>query len=170
MRAYLSIGSNLGDRWAHLRSALGALVELDPDLAASPVYETAPVGGPAGQRPYLNAIVRVDTGLSPHALRELVQRIENDAGRVRRERWGARTLDIDIVVIEGVRVDDADLVVPHPRMAERAFVLAPLEDVEPSAVPVGWRGQLAEQIGEVRKVGYLVPPYVEAHVAGTSAR
>ncbi len=137
---------------------------------ASPVYETAPVGGPTGQGHYLNVIVGLDTDLSPHSLLEFVQRIESDAGRVRRKRWGARTLDIDIVVIEGVRVNDADLVVPHPRMAERAFVLAPLEDVEPSAVPVGWRDQLAEQTGDVRKVGYLVAPYDEASLAHRSAR
>lgn len=170
MRAYLSIGSNLGDRWAYLRSALRGLAELDPDLMASPVYETAPVGGPTGQGQYLNVIVGLDTDLSPHSLLEFVQGIESDAGRVRRKRWGERTLDIDIVVIEGVRVNDADLVVPHPRMAERAFVLAPLEDVEPSAVPVGWRDQLAEQTGDVRKVGYLVAPYDEASLARRSAR
>lgn len=162
MRAYLAIGSNLGDRWAYLRSALDALARLDANLRASPVYETAPVGGPLDQGPYLNAVVRIDTELSPHALLAFTQQIESDAGRVRRERWAARTLDVDIVEIEGVRIDDDDLVVPHPRMAERAFVLAPLEDLEPLAPPAGWRAALADEITGVRRVGYLVRPEVPA--------
>ncbi|MGB9112161.1 MAG: 2-amino-4-hydroxy-6-hydroxymethyldihydropteridine diphosphokinase [Acidimicrobiales bacterium] len=162
MRAYLAIGSNLGDRWAYLRSALRMLGALDPDLVASPVYETTPVGGPDGQGAYLNAIVRVDTELSPRALLEFAQKVESDAKRVRHERWGPRTLDVDIVAIDGVRVADDDLVVPHPRMAERAFVLAPLEDLEPTAVPAGWRERLTDQLDGVRKVGHLLPADTEA--------
>ncbi len=170
MQAYLAIGSNLGDRWAYLRSALRALAVLDPDLVASPVYETAPVGGPVGQGPYLNAIVRVDTEISPRALLEFAQKIESDAHRVRDERWGPRTLDVDIVAIDGVRVDEADLVVPHPRMAERPFVLAPLEDLEPTAVPAGWRESLADQLDGVRSVGYLVPSDAEAQTNAAPVR
>jgi 2-amino-4-hydroxy-6-hydroxymethyldihydropteridine diphosphokinase len=162
VRAYLAIGSNLGDRWEHLRSALRELARLDPELCASPVYETAPVGGPSDQGPYLNAIVRLDTEVSPRELLEFAHRIESGAGRVRRERWGARTLDVDIVAIDGVRVDEDDLAVPHPRMAERAFVLAPFEDLEPTGVPADWRERLADQLEGVRKVGYLVPPYSDA--------
>jgi pantoate--beta-alanine ligase len=156
VRAYLAIGSNLGDRWAYLHSALRALETLDADLETSPVYETAPVGGPVDQGAYLNAIVRVDTDLSPRELLEFAQAIESDARRVRDERWGPRTLDVDIVAINGVRVEDEDLVVPHPRMAERAFVLAPLEDLDPTAMPAGWRARLAGQLEDVRRVGYLV--------------
>ncbi len=170
MRAFLAIGSNLGDRWGHLAFAIGALHDLDQGLAVSPVYETVPVGGPDGQGPYLNAVVGIDTQLSPHELLALANEIEAEAGRVRRERWGSRTLDIDIVVIDGARIDDDVLVVPHPRMGERAFVLAPLEDLEPSAVPAGWRKRLAEQLTGVKKVGYLLSPEVHASVAGAAKR
>jgi 2-amino-4-hydroxy-6-hydroxymethyldihydropteridine diphosphokinase len=170
LRAYLAIGSNLGDRWAYLRFALDALAELDPDLVASPVYETAPVGGPTDQGPYLNVVVGVETELTPKELLMFAKKIEADAGRVRLERWGARTLDVDIVAIDRVRVDEADLVVPHPRMTERAFVLAPLEDIGPGAVPKGWRERLAGQIAGVRRVGYLVRPFTEAALAAVPKR
>lgn len=125
------------------------------------MYETAPVGGPAGQRPYLNAVVRVETERSPRELLAFAHEIEAAAGRERDERWGPRTLDVDIVAIDGLRIEEDDLVVPHPRMKERAFVLAPLEDVAPEVAPVGWRVRLADQLDDVRKVGYLVPPFGE---------
>jgi 2-amino-4-hydroxy-6-hydroxymethyldihydropteridine diphosphokinase len=162
VRAYLAIGSNLGDRWAYLRFALGALAGLDPDLVVSAVYETDPLGGPADQGAYLNAVARLETDLSPRGLLAFAQSIEADAGRVRRERWGARTLDVDIVATDGPPVDEDGLVVPHPRMAERAFVLSPLEDVDPAAVPGNWRERLFDQLAGVRRVGYLVPPFTEA--------
>jgi 2-amino-4-hydroxy-6-hydroxymethyldihydropteridine diphosphokinase len=170
VRAYLAIGSNLGDRWAYLRFALRALARLDPDLIVSPVYETDPVGGPADQGAYLNAVVGLETDLLAKELLVFVQRIEADAGRVRRERWGARTLDVDIVAIDGVRVDEEDLVVPHPRMAERAFVLAPLEDINPAAVPGRWRERLFDQLAGVRRVGYLVRPFTESTLKAAGER
>lgn len=160
MRAYLGIGSNLGDRWANLRAALVALGTLDNGVALSPIYETAPVGGPPGQGPYLNCVARIETAMSPIELLEFAQRIEHDRGRVRTTRFGPRTLDVDILYIDGFTSDTPDLVVPHPRMFERAFVLAPLEDLEPSLVPAGWRSEPALD-DAVRMVGCLLPPFVE---------
>ena len=134
-RAYLGLGSNLGDRLAHLQAAIDGLAAT-PDVhvvAVSRVYETAPVGGPP-QDDYLNAVVAVDTTLGPRELLAVAQRLESDARRVRATRWGPRTLDVDVLVVGDERVDEPDLVVPHPRMTERAFVLVPLADVAPELV------------------------------------
>lgn len=131
MRAYLALGSNLGDRAATLQQAvdgLGAAAGVHV-VDVSKVYETDPVG-PA-QPDYLNAVVAVDTDLDARGLLELAQRLERDAGRVRGERWGPRTLDVDVLLVGNDRIDEPDLVVPHPRMWEREFVLAPLADVAP---------------------------------------
>ncbi len=166
MKAYLGIGSNLGDRWAHLRSAVAGLAVLDVDLVVSPVYETAPVGGPAGQGPYLNCVVRLDTSLEPRQLLRVARRLEEKASRIRLERWGPRTLDVDILLLEGFTSDEPDLVVPHPRMHERAFVLAPLEDLEPSLVPAGWRTRVATDRDGLRRVGALLGPFVTTSGAG----
>ena len=130
-RALLGIGSNSGDRWSHLRGAVEGL----PDVVeVSPVYETAPVGGP-DQDPYLNCVVRLETDLSARGLLDACLEREVAAGRVRDVRWGPRTLDVDVLWIDGETVDEADLTVPHPRMFERAFVLVPLRDVAPDLVP-----------------------------------
>jgi 2-amino-4-hydroxy-6-hydroxymethyldihydropteridine diphosphokinase len=126
MRAYLGLGSNLGDRLASLRAAVAALPDV---VAVSPVYETDPVGGPPGQGPYLNLVVALETTRSPRELLELGQSLEDAAGRVRKERFGARTLDVDVLLVGSLCVDEPDLVVPHPRMWERRFVLAPLADL-----------------------------------------
>ncbi len=142
MIAYLGLGSNLGDRLGHLAGALLGLEQVDAGLEPSPVYETEPVGGPSGQAPYLNLVVRVRTDLSPRQLLSEAMRLEELAGRVRSERFGPRTLDVDLLLLDSIRIDEPDLTVPHPRYAERAFVLAPLEDLEPAAVPEGWREEL----------------------------
>ena len=137
MRAYLGLGSNLGDRRAHLQAAVAAL----PDVTSvSPVYETDPVGGPPGQPPYLNLVVALDTDLSPRQLLDVARRLEAAAGRVPTEPGGPRTLDVDVLVVGDLTVREPDLVVPHPRMWQRRFVLAPLAD-------------LAD--GEVRRLGPL---------------
>jgi 2-amino-4-hydroxy-6-hydroxymethyldihydropteridine diphosphokinase len=157
VKAYLGLGSNLGDRWEHLRHAVGGLLEIDPDLSVSPVYETAPVGGPE-QGPYLNCVVRIETELDPFALLALAHRLETAAGRLRTVKDGPRTLDVDVLVIEGVVLAGAELTVPHPRMTERGFVLAPLEDIEPTLVPDGWRSRLpgaATLASDVRRIGTL---------------
>jgi 2-amino-4-hydroxy-6-hydroxymethyldihydropteridine diphosphokinase len=142
----LSVGSNLGDRLGTLQGcvqAIGDLPETDV-LAVSPVYETAPVGGPA-QPDYLNAVLVIETGLAPRDLLAATQRIEADFGRVRAEgseRFGPRTLDIDIVSFAGDVSDDPVLTLPHPRAHERAFVLAPWHDLDPAASLPG-RGAVA---------------------------
>jgi 2-amino-4-hydroxy-6-hydroxymethyldihydropteridine diphosphokinase len=158
--AHLGLGSNLGDRWAHLGRAVGRLRDLDPDLAVSPVYETAPVGGPAGQGPYLNCVVRLRTERSPRELLRVAQELEAMEGRVRAERWGPRTLDVDVLLLDALVLDSPELTVPHPRMWGRAFVLAPLEDLEPDRVPSTWRERLggAAVVDRlVRRVGIILP-------------
>lgn len=140
-RAVLALGANLGDRRATLQAAVEALASVAGVrvAAVSPVVETAPVGGPE-QPDYLNAVVLVDTGLAPHELLAACHRIEHDHGRERLVRWGARTLDIDLVMVEGVTCADDTLQLPHPRAAERAFVLAPWAAVDPEAVLPGADG------------------------------
>lgn len=141
-RAYLGLGSNLGDRARFLQGAVDGLVGAPAVtvVGVSPVYETKPVGGPP-QPDYLNAVVAVDTDATAHELLAIAQRLEAAAGRVRRERWGPRRLDVDVLLVGDERVDADDLVVPHPRLEERAFVLAPLHDLAPELVtapPGGW--------------------------------
>lgn len=131
-RALLSLGSNLGDRRQLLAEAVASLGERV--VAVSPVYETDPVGGPDQGR-FLNLVVHLDTDLSARALLAICHRLESGAQRVRQERWGPRTLDVDIIWIDGVTVDEPDLQVPHLRWSERRFVLAPLRDVAPDLVP-----------------------------------
>ena len=128
--AYLALGSNLGDRLAHLQGAVDQLARAVRVVAISRVYETDPVGGPV-QDDYLNAVVAVETDLDPWALLALAQACEAAAHRVREERWGPRTLDVDVLLYDDVTLDDPDLTIPHPRMWEREFVLAPLRDVAP---------------------------------------
>jgi len=154
-RAYLGIGSNLGDRLEHLQLAVDDLAAADGvDLVAvSPVYETEPVGGPE-QADYLNAVVAVDTDRTPRALLELARAIEAHAQRIRTVRWGPRTLDVDVLLVGDERVDEPDLVVPHPRMTERAFVVVPLADLDP-----GWRARIPADAASVRATGLrLAPP------------
>ena len=128
----MALGSNSGRRRDNLRAAVAGLPDV---VAVSPVYETAPVGGPEGQPPYLNAVVELDTELSPRQLLTVGQRLEHAAGRVRGARWGPRTLDVDVLLVDDLTVDDPDLQVPHPRMWERSFVLVPLADLAPDLVP-----------------------------------
>lgn len=127
MSVVVALGSNLGDRLAHLR---GALTHLPGVLATSGVYETAPVGGPP-QPAYLNAVAVLVTD-DPREALTAGRRAEAAAGRVPAERWGPRTLDVDVVWAPE-EVDEPDLVVPHPRAGERAFVLLPWLDVDPDA-------------------------------------
>jgi 2-amino-4-hydroxy-6-hydroxymethyldihydropteridine diphosphokinase len=154
-RAYLGIGSNLGDRLGHLQLAVDELAAADgvEVCGVSPVYETDPVGGPE-QPDFLNAVVAVDTTRTPHELLALAQRIEADAARVRTIRWGPRTLDVDVLLVGDERVDDPDLVVPHPRLHERAFVVVPLADLDPA-----WRDRIPADRAAVRPTGLaLVSP------------
>ena len=141
VRAFLGIGSNLGDRLAYLQGAVDGLAATDgvEVVALSAVIETDPVG--PEQPDYLNAVVAVDTTLSPRALLEAGQRLEQEAERVREQRWGPRTLDVDVLLYGDEQVDEPDLVIPHPRWAERDFVLAPLADLGyPGVEPREWTG------------------------------
>ena len=148
MRVFLGLGSNLGDRWTYLRDAVASLPDV---VAVSPVYESDPVGGPGGQGPYLNCVVELDTDLPPRQLLGICHRLESAANRVRAERWGPRTLDIDILMMGEMVVDDPDLQVPHPRMRERPFVLQPLRDLAPELVPE----DLERLGGRVRQAGTI---------------
>ncbi len=146
-RAFLGLGSNLGDRRRFLGDAvlsLGSVV-----VAVSPLYETDPIGGPAGQGAFLNLVVEVDVDWTPRELLAVCQRLESAADRVREVRWGPRTLDVDVLWIEGVTLDTPELTVPHPRMFERRFVLAPLADLAPDLVD---GDVLARSTGQVTRV------------------
>jgi 2-amino-4-hydroxy-6-hydroxymethyldihydropteridine diphosphokinase len=140
-RAVLSIGSNLGDRLAHLRSVVAAL----HPLAISPVYETAPWGG-VEQDDYLNAIVLVDDpGTDAYGWLARAHELERAAGRTREVRWGPRTLDVDVIDVDGSDNADPELTLPHPRAHQRAFVLVPWADADPDAVLPG-QGRVAELV------------------------
>lgn len=149
VRAFVALGSNLGDRWAFLRQGLEAL----PDVVkVSRVYETEPVGGPEGQGPYLNMVAELATRVSPEDLLSIAQHAEAAAGRVRAERFGPRTLDVDLLLYGERTISSPELVVPHPRMWGRGFVLVPLADLAPELVA----GKLSpEMTAGVRLAGEL---------------
>jgi 2-amino-4-hydroxy-6-hydroxymethyldihydropteridine diphosphokinase len=151
MRVFLGLGSNLGDRWEHLQAAVSSLEGVGL-RRVSPVYETEAVGGPSGQDAYLNLVVELDTELSARELLGVCHRLETAAERTREIRWGPRTLDVDILWIDDVTVVEPDLVVPHPRMLERRFVMAPLADIAPDVVPPDWKER---SHGRVELVGEL---------------
>jgi 2-amino-4-hydroxy-6-hydroxymethyldihydropteridine diphosphokinase len=130
-RAYLGLGSNLDDRLALLQGAVDGLAAAAgvTVVAVSSVYETDPIG--PDQPDYLNAVVALDTALSARELLAFAKSLEQAAHRVREERWGPRRLDVDVLLVGDERVDEPDLVVPHPRLHERAFVRVPLADIAP---------------------------------------
>lgn len=151
-RAYVALGSNLGDRRAalehaveRLRGAPGVRV-----LAVSDWIETDPVGGPPGQGRYLNGAAELETSLAPRALLELLQAIESDAGRARDVPHGPRTLDLDLLLYGELALDERDLLVPHPRLEERVFVLQPLAQIAPDRRLPGSRRTVRERLDELR--------------------
>jgi 2-amino-4-hydroxy-6-hydroxymethyldihydropteridine diphosphokinase len=151
-RAVLSIGSNLGDRLAHLRAAVGGLA--GSVVAVSPVYQTAPWGG-VPQEDYLNAVVLVsDPATDAAGWLATAHRLERAAGRTRDVRWGPRTLDVDVVDVDGAVSADPVLTLPHPRAHERDFVLVPWHDVDPDAELAG-HGPVRDLIrgDDVRRTG-----------------
>jgi 2-amino-4-hydroxy-6-hydroxymethyldihydropteridine diphosphokinase len=157
-RAVLSAGANLGDRLGTLQECVQAIARLpDTDvLAISPVYETAPVGGPP-QPDYLNAVLLIQTGLPPRDLLAAIHALEAGFGRVRAERFGPRTLDIDIIGYAGQVSDDPELTLPHPRAHERAFVLVPWHDIDPGAELPG-RGTVAGLLAGLDRAGVRPVP------------
>ena len=165
-RAVISLGSNLGNRLETLQGAIDAL-EDTPGVrikAVSPVYETEPWGVEPGSQPsYFNAVVLLKTTLPPSSLLERAHAVEEAFHRVRDERWGARTLDVDIVAYADLVDDDPHLTLPHPRAHERAFVLAPWHDVDPDALLPG-RGAVADLLGAVTHAGVTPREDLELHL------
>jgi 2-amino-4-hydroxy-6-hydroxymethyldihydropteridine diphosphokinase len=154
-RAVIALGANLGNRLETLQGAIDAL-EDTPGVrvkGVSPVYETEPWGVDPGSQPsYFNAVVVLKTTLPPSSLLERAHAVEEAFHRVREERWGPRTLDVDIVAYADVVSDDPQLTLPHPRAHERAFVLVPWHDVDPDAALPG-RGPVADLLGAVGREG-----------------
>ncbi len=134
-RAFIGIGSNLGDRAANIAAALARLGELPQTrlVRMSSIIETDPIG-PVGQGRFLNAAAALETALEPSELLSALEHIETVLGRVRAERWGPRTIDLDLLLYDDRVIDTPGLQVPHPRMAEREFVLLPLAEIAPDAV------------------------------------
>ncbi|MEV6204392.1 2-amino-4-hydroxy-6-hydroxymethyldihydropteridine diphosphokinase [Streptomyces sp. NPDC051771] len=161
--AVVALGANLGNRLENLQGAVDALADT-PGLrvkAVSPVYETAPWGVEPGSQPsYLNAVAVVRTTLPPSSLLERAQAVEEAFHRVREERWGARTLDVDIVTYADVVSDDPVLTLPHPRAHQRAFVLAPWHDVDPEAQLPG-HGPVAALLAALGHEGLTPRPDLE---------
>ncbi|MFJ7936833.1 2-amino-4-hydroxy-6-hydroxymethyldihydropteridine diphosphokinase [Sporosarcina sp. NPDC096371] len=154
--AYLSIGSNIGDRLQHLVGAVQALHSHDgvEVLAVSSVYETKPVGY-TDQADFLNVTVCVETVVSAHELLVACQKVEQELGRVRTIRWGPRTVDLDILLYSNDNIETESLVVPHPRLCERAFVLIPLLEIAPTIThPV--TGKLFSEEAAVRDSGVVL--------------
>lgn len=143
-RAFLGLGSNIGERRRYLRDAVDTLGT--SVVAVSSMYETEPVGGPPRQDDFINIVVEIDTDLPPRELLAVCHRLESAAGRVRDVRWGPRTLDVDILWIDGVTMDTEDLTVPHPRLFKRRFVLVPLSELAPELLPEDWDEHAEGQI------------------------
>lgn len=127
--AYLLIGGNLGDRAEHLKAAIQGIIQnCGAVLNSSSVYETA-AWGVAAQPDFLNQVLRIETSLSPHELLKRILMIEQSIGRIRREKNGARNIDIDILYFDNLVIDEEGLKIPHPRIAQRRFVLKPLSEI-----------------------------------------
>ena len=144
--AYLGLGSNLGNRLAFLRGGRDSLTSRF-DIAlmrASGVYETAAVGGPADNPPFLNAVLEIETALSPCELLAACLAVEDEFGRTRPMEWAPRTLDIDLLLYNALLSDDPEMRIPHPHLHERAFVLAPLSEIAPDLVHPGLQKTVRE--------------------------
>lgn len=150
----LGLGSNLGDRLGTLQRAVQLLADRGVRaVASSRVWATTALGGPADQPEFLNAVIRVDPGtLGPRDVLAAANDVEAELGRVRDERWGPRTVDIDVLLWNGMRSDDPNLTIPHPRLYERAFVVLPLLDLDPDPILPGGRRllDLPTPIGDAR--------------------
>jgi len=147
--AFVGIGSNLGDREGNLRRAIKLLSAEDgvDVVAVSEIRETDPVG-PVEQGPFLNGAVRIETDLAPRELLERLLAVEERLGRVRRERWGPRTIDLDLLLYGDDVVDEPGLAVPHPRLHERRFALEPLADLDPG-LEIPGKGPISALLAEL---------------------
>jgi 2-amino-4-hydroxy-6-hydroxymethyldihydropteridine diphosphokinase len=145
VEAYIGLGSNLEDSVGHVSRArleIAALPDV-AEIAFSPLYRSVPVG-PQDQPDYVNAVLRISTELEPLALLRQLQQIENQHGRLRSVRWGSRTLDLDVLLYAQEIINEPDLIVPHPELSKRAFVLYPLADVASSDLPIPGLDVLAQ--------------------------
>jgi 2-amino-4-hydroxy-6-hydroxymethyldihydropteridine diphosphokinase len=149
-RAYFSLGSNVGDRGDHLAAGIAVSAGTD-DYRVSQVYETSPVGG-VTQDDYWNMVLEVFTDATPRELLERARTAEHARGRERSVHWGPRTLDVDVLLVGNETSDDPEILVPHPRMYERSFVLVPLHELAPELVS---REQLRAGVGRVAALGTL---------------
>ena len=163
IHAYLGLGSNLGDRMANLRRAVELLDREGVRVVrSSRVYETDPVGPP--QPEYLNAVIEAETAVSPRDLLRACLAVEQTMGRVRAERWGPRVIDVDVLTYGDERIDEPDLIVPHPRIHERAFVLAPLLELTADPVLPGGKRVADLRLGAESLFGVrpVAPPLLVA--------
>jgi 2-amino-4-hydroxy-6-hydroxymethyldihydropteridine diphosphokinase len=162
-RAFLGLGSNVGERLDNLRQAVRLLRAHGIEVRrSSRIYETAPVGGPEGQDDYLNAVIEVLAEDDAHALLGDCLAVEEEMGRVRSERWGPRVIDVDVLVFGTETIDEPDLVIPHPRMHERMFVLAPLLELDADPMLPGGRQVATMRLGAatISEVRPYAPPLV----------
>ena len=151
--AFIGLGSNLDDPQNHVLTAISELSEhiKTSNLVRSSLYQTKPVG-PQDQSDFINAVIRISTGLKPLELLDLLQYIENAHGRIRTRHWGARTLDLDLLLYNDEEINHPRLIVPHPEMIYRAFVLLPLAEIEPNVFIPGY-GALKTLLKHVDKTG-----------------
>lgn len=160
--AYIALGSNLGSRLHYLRAAAKALAE-HPQInitGYSRIYETTPVGGPAEQGAFLNAVIRLTTTLSAQELLALMQSIEQAQGRQRTVHWGPRTLDLDLLLYGAEAIHESELTVPHPRLTERNFVLVPLCDLAPTLSIPGYCQTVKELTMRLGEAGVHLTQYI----------
>jgi 2-amino-4-hydroxy-6-hydroxymethyldihydropteridine diphosphokinase len=151
MKVVIALGSNLGDREEILNRAVKSLSNFLTNVRISSFYETDPVGGP-DQPDYLNAVMTAEYSLAPELLLKQMQEIENEAGRTREVRWGARTLDLDLIAVDAIEQEDDFLTLPHPRAHERAFVLEPWLEIDADAQIPG-KGSAQSLLANLRKQG-----------------
>ncbi len=168
--AWIGMGANVGDRLGNLRAALAELASLEATnlVRVSSLYDTTP-WGVTDQRRFLNAVVELSTELSPEELLTALGGVEQRCGRVRHERWGPRTLDLDILLYDDRIVRTDDLVIPHPRMAQRAFVLVPLAELEPELDVPGLGAtvaQLLDALGDEAAEARLIGPLPDSGGGG----
>lgn len=149
---YIALGTNLGDRPANLRAALRALPTAVTIIEESPVYETPPWGY-KDQPAFLNMVIKAETDLEPESLLKYLKQLEAELGREQNFRWGPRLIDLDILFYDDLAIDTPPLVIPHPRLHERAFVLVPLMDIAPNFVHPKIQKQINELASEIDTQG-----------------